>query len=275
MPCLASVHLGSCVWNIHIYKWNWDTQLKWFLINNCVITHLSTLKSRRDGLTLFDRPPLRSLPWSRLGAPPGLLKAWLAHFPAPTHSFHCIVSDRKEQLALDTVTITADVTKHCTVRFHHNTVGRSYNGWDAVLAEWDVHSRHHHHKKDECKWKTVIALCTFVIAIVLKEHLAQTLRELYSGWLYNCNMIGALCLDFVKLFHKCLDYWIANPVIAYPSTLAFFFNAFRFIFTSLELFLHCKNILKVTKTSWSPIWALLIKMIRSSGVRGLRNDLEN
>lgn len=52
-------------------------------------------------------------------------------------------------------------------------------------------------------------------------------------------MIGAVCLDFVKLFHKCLDYWIANPVIAYPSTAAeldLFFLYFQDYFYFTEIF---------------------------------------
>lgn len=57
---------------------------------------------------LYYKPPPRfwpwSLLWSQLLSRLSWLKAWLARFPVPTRSFHCIVSDGKEQSALDPIT---------------------------------------------------------------------------------------------------------------------------------------------------------------------------
>lgn len=64
---------------------------------NAIAKCFHVLRSRRDSLTLYCMLPPQSLPWSQLWSPPSLLQVWLARFPAPAHSFHCIVSDRKEQ----------------------------------------------------------------------------------------------------------------------------------------------------------------------------------
>lgn len=50
------------------------------------------------------------------------------------------------------------------------------------------------------------ALFVGVILVSSQNVQVRHLRELDSGSLYNQDMIGAVCLDFVKLFHKCLDY---------------------------------------------------------------------
>lgn len=139
---------------------------------------------RREGLTLCYMPPPLSLPWSRLWSrlwsPLSWLEAWLAHFPAPTHSFHCIVSDGKEQSALDTTGITADVIKtERSVRLRSITTL-----WPCLIVDklqhWQAGSVHyrHHHRHGECKQKKMeLALCTFVIAILVSSQNIQ-LRHL-------------------------------------------------------------------------------------------------
>lgn len=53
-----------------------------------------------------------------------------------------------------------------------------------------------------------LALFVGVILVSSQNVQLRHLRELDCGSLYNQDMIGAVCLDFVKLLHKCLDY---NP----------------------------------------------------------------
>ena len=97
----------------------------------CVVNEQET-----KGLTLYCTPPHQSWPWarlwSRLWSPLSWLRAWPAHFPAAAHSFHCIVSDRKEQSALDTIT-AAGVIKLWRV---YSQVPSQPCMWPYPLMDW-------------------------------------------------------------------------------------------------------------------------------------------
>ncbi len=138
---------------------------------------------RREGLTLCYMPPPLSLPWSRLGSrlwsPLSWLEVWLAHFPAPTHSFHCIVSDGKKTISLG---------RHR----HHNKPRESVRPgsiptpWPCLivvkLQHWVTGSVHyrHHHRHGEYKQKEngagTLHIC-YCYSRLLTEHPAQTLES--------------------------------------------------------------------------------------------------
>lgn len=110
--------------------------------------------------------------------------------------------------------------------------------------------------------KMELALYTFVIAILVSS--SSDTRQLDSVSLYNQDMIGAWCLDFVKVLHKCLEY-DPGQHIHQPQQGLIIFHAFRVIFTSLLGKTHPEG--HTNKTKVPPQQkALLIRMIRSSGL---------
>lgn len=128
-----------------------------------------------------------------------------------------------------------------------------------------MHYRHHHRhgKHEQKKWSWH---CTFVIAIPVSSQNIE-LRHL-RGSLYKQDRTGALCLDFVKLLHKCLDYDLGQHIYQ-PQQGLIIFYAFRVIFTSAGLFLHCKTHPEGhTNKPKVPLQhnMLLIKVITSSGL---------
>lgn len=101
-----------------------------------------------------------------------------------------------------------------------------------------VHYRHHH-GHGESKQKN--GAVKFVSAIlVFSQNIQLGHLSALTCSLYNQDMIVALCLDFVKLLYKCLDYDPGQHIHQLQQSLIIF-HAFRDIFISLGLFLLCKT----------------------------------